>query len=69
MRSAYDLSDMVRVVAGCSNDLDSGEIEALLQARLRVRPEVVVEEYEKVIADMTTVSGSKPKRFFDYRNT
>lgn len=67
VRSAYDLSDEVKVVIGCSGDVDQREIEKLLQARLRVRPEVVVNDPAEVIKTMTDSGGRKPTRFFDHR--
>jgi len=67
VRAAYDLSDQVRVVVGGKGPLDRHEIESLLQARLRVRPEVIVQELDLVLSTMTGEGNRKPKRFFDYR--
>jgi len=68
VRSGYDLSDQVRVIVGTESDLDAKEVERLLQARLRVRPEVAIQKSESVIAIMTGHGGRKPKRFFDLRS-
>ena len=67
VRSDYDLSDLVRVVVGGVDDLDGREIETLLQARLRVKPEVVVRDIDQVMAAMTGEGERKMKRFFDFR--
>ncbi len=67
VRSAYDLSDEIRVVVGCRDTLSKKEIESLLQARLRVRPEVEVEETQHVQNRIVGDGGRKPKRFFDLR--
>ncbi|MEN8257923.1 MAG: AMP-binding protein [Thermodesulfobacteriota bacterium] len=65
VRAAYDLSDDVKVVVGSRQALEAKEIEALLQAQLRVRLTVVSEELEKV--QKTMAGGHKPKKFFDLR--
>ena len=62
------LSDSVRVVVGGNGPLDPREIETLLQARLRVRPEVLVQDIGLVTATMTGGGERKAKRFFDFRN-
>lgn len=67
VRSAYDLSDEIRVVAGSRENISAKEIAALLQARLRVRPEVCVLDTQEVSKTMVREGGRKPKRFFDYR--
>jgi phenylacetate-CoA ligase len=68
VRASYDLSDNVRVVVGGNGSLDPREIETLLQARLRVRPEVLVQDIDRVTATMTGGGERKAKRFFDFRN-
>jgi phenylacetate-CoA ligase len=67
VRSAYDLSDDIRIVVGCDTQLDKKELEAHLQARLRVRPEVEKKSIAEVVAIMTGHGGRKPKKFFDLR--
>ncbi len=65
--SAYDLSDEIKVIVGSRETLSGREVASLLQARLRVRPEVVVRETGEVLKVMTRDGGRKPKRFFDLR--
>ncbi len=65
VRAAYDLSDEVKVVVGSQHSLEPGEIEALLQAQLRVKLNVVSEDLETV--QKTMAGGHKPKKFFDLR--
>ena len=68
VRSSYDLSDEVKVVIGSDESgLDESVVSDLLQARLRVRPEIEVRSREEVLARMTSHGGRKPKRFFDFR--
>ena len=67
VRSAYDLSDEIRVIVGCRENLSKKEIESLLQARLRVRPEVEVQDTPQVHKKIVGDGGRKPKRFFDLR--
>ncbi|MDH4317664.1 MAG: AMP-binding protein [Desulfobulbaceae bacterium] len=67
VRSAFDLSDEVKVIIGSTGEVDKTEVEKLLQARLRVRPEVVVNNVDEVIKVMTASGGRKPTRFFDHR--
>jgi phenylacetate-CoA ligase len=65
----YDLSDHVKVYAGCRTDGCGREIEALLQARLRVRPEVVVTDPDTVTREIFAHGGRKPKLFIDLRKS
>jgi len=67
VRSAYDLSDEIRVVVGSKDAMSEKEITSLLQARLRVRPEVTVLDTQEVQNIMFKDGGRKPKRFFDLR--
>ncbi len=68
VRSSYDLSDNIRVIVGCDQDLDSKKLNSLLQARLRVRPEVIIKTCAEVLDVMTKDGGRKPKKFFDLRD-
>lgn len=65
VRAAYDLSDEVKVVVGSRQPLAAKEVEALLQAQLRVRLTVEIDDLAKVQKTMTT--DHKPKKFFDLR--
>lgn len=65
VRAAYDLSDLVTVVIGSRLPLDKGEIEALLQAQLRVR--LTVEQHALEDVENTMAGGHKTKKFFDFR--
>ncbi|MEN8189250.1 MAG: AMP-binding protein [Thermodesulfobacteriota bacterium] len=65
--SAYDLSDEIKVFVGSSEKLNTVEIAALLQARLRVRPEVILSSTKEAVSVMTADGGRKPRRFFDFR--
>lgn len=67
VRSAFDLSDEIRVVVGSRKDVSEREISSLLQARLRVRPEVSILDTGEVHNIMFMDGGRKPKRFFDLR--
>lgn len=68
IRSSFDLSDDITVVVGVDDhSLPADRIADLLQAGLRVRPPVEIKETEEVLAAMNQGSGSKTKRFFDYR--
>ncbi len=68
VRSSYDLSDDVTVVVGADQrEIGVEEIRLLLQARLRVKPEVVIRPVEEVLNTMTASGGRKPKKFFDFR--
>ena len=69
VRADFDLSDTVTVVAGVRHrhDVDIDQLRSLLQARIRVKPELRIESMESVVKKMTEHGGRKPKRFFDYR--
>ena len=70
IRSSYDLSDDIMVVVGLENTSITPEvISEHLQARLRVRPEVIIKEKTEVINTMQAAGGRKLKRFFDLRRT
>ncbi len=66
VRAAYDLSDEVKVVVGSRQTLQEKEIEALLQAQLRVR--LNVESIDLETVQQTMAGGHKPKKFFDFRS-
>ena len=68
VRSRADGADDVCVVIGADRGLDSAHIEALLQARLRVTPDVTIREVGEVKKVMSGSGGHKPKKFFDFRN-
>lgn len=68
VRQESPLSDAVTVHAavtdqGCS----AAYIQEQLQARLRVRPDVIVEEEERLRSRVYSQRSRKPVRFFDYR--
>ncbi|NTV13269.1 MAG: phenylacetate--CoA ligase [Desulfobulbaceae bacterium] len=70
VRSSYDLSDEINVVVGITNPTDqatTARIAELLQARLRVRPQVTALDPARVQATMEQGGGRKLKRFFDLR--
>ena len=67
VHSAYDLSDEIRVIVGSRKEISEKEISSLLQARLRVRPEVCILDSKEVQATMFKDGGRKPTRFFDLR--
>ncbi|HSH13949.1 MAG TPA: hypothetical protein VLA15_09375, partial [Desulfurivibrionaceae bacterium] len=70
VRSSYDLSDEINVVVGVSNPTDqetTARIADLLQARLRIRPQLTALDPARVQANMEQGGGRKLKRFFDLR--
>jgi len=69
VRADYDLSDKVTVVIGLreAGSLAVKDLQALLQARLRVKPDVRIEDMDAVTVKMTSHGGRKPRKFFDYR--
>ncbi len=71
VRADYDLSDEVTVVVGIRPDesIDEEELLSVLQARLRVKPGVRIENVENVLKKMAEDGGRKPRKFFDYRGT
>jgi phenylacetate-CoA ligase len=66
VRAAYDLADEVTVVVGSRQNLETAEIEALLQAQLRVRLQVKLQPLDTVRQAMA--GGHKPRKFFDFRD-
>jgi len=68
VRSAFDLSDDIRVVAGTADgSLTAAEVADRIAAAIRVRPAVVLVSPEE-IARVTLREGKrKPVTFFDYR--
>lgn len=66
-RAHFSLSDEIRVVVGGDNGIDPATIQELLQARLRVKPEVIRRSTDEVVAVIKEGSGRKMKRFFDFR--
>jgi phenylacetate-CoA ligase len=70
VRSLFDLSDNIKVVVGIDSDaITQKRITELLQARLRVQPEVEVMNKIKVMERMRAAGGRKLKRFFDLRGS
>lgn len=67
VHSAYDLSDEIKVIVGGRGTLTEKEIGDLLQAKLRLRPEVSILDTQEVQTIMFRDGGRKPKRFFDLR--
>lgn len=51
-----------------SEDMDSAMIERLLQARLRVTPEVIVQPHAEICRTVFTSQSRKPVRFIDTRS-
>ena len=66
--SEYDLSDRLRVVVGCGDDLDAVTIAEQIAAKTRVKPEVVLVSPEDIKAKTLQPEMRKPVTFFDYRN-
>jgi phenylacetate-CoA ligase len=69
VRSSYDLSDEIIVVAGTENQDNAiaDKLSEHLQARLRVKPEIKIQKKEMVQETMEKAGGRKLKRFFDLR--
>ncbi len=65
VRSGYELADEVTVVVG--GQVDEAQVSELLQAKLRVRPTIVIKSHHEVAATMVQSGGRKPQKFFDYR--
>ncbi|MCK5323514.1 MAG: phenylacetate--CoA ligase family protein, partial [Desulfobulbaceae bacterium] len=58
----------VKVVVGTDDrELTCKKLGDLLQARLRVRPEIEIRDHREVIADMEKAGGRKLKNLFDFR--
>ena len=67
-RSAFDLSDTIKVVVGTSDEtLTASVIAERIAATIRVRPEVVVVTPEQIAAKVFQQDKRKPVTFFDYR--
>ena len=70
VRDDYALSDQIKVVVGSScSELTSHHIEELLAARIRVKPEVVIEDVDTVRSQTMQEDKRKPVTFFDYRTS
>lgn len=67
VRQAADGSDDITVIAGADPRVDASLLEDSLQARLRVRPVVLVRPVEDVKKVMAGNGSRKPTRFFDLR--
>ncbi|MFC1523188.1 phenylacetate--CoA ligase family protein [Thermodesulfobacteriota bacterium] len=67
VRSSFDLSDEITVVAGADETISVTTVTDFLQARLRVRPEVIIKSRSEVLAVMEQGGGHKMKKFFDLR--
>jgi len=68
-RSTYDLSDDVTVVVGSdTSHLLPKMVADHLQARLRVRPHVVIKRRGDVVAKMEDENRRKQQHFFDLRD-
>ena len=65
--SAYDLADLVKVFVGTDAEIRLSDIEDKLQAKLRVRPEVILCSTAEVVAVIKKSDGRKQKKFFDLR--
>lgn len=66
--SAFDLSDEICVVIGVQGQgITVDQVGDLLQARLRVRPKVLIRDANKVQGIMEGHGGRKVQRFFDLR--
>ncbi|MDR9501662.1 MAG: AMP-binding protein [Desulfurivibrionaceae bacterium] len=65
VRAGFDLADEVTVVVG--GEVRPAQVLELLQAKLRVRPALVIKSRQEVVTDMEQGGGHKPRKFFDYR--
>ncbi|MCD6526732.1 MAG: AMP-binding protein [Desulfuromonas sp.] len=64
----YALSDRIRVVVGSAcPELTAHHIEERLAARIRVKPQVVIEDVDSVCRKTIQQDKRKPVTFFDYR--
>ena len=69
LSSAYDLSDQIKICVSVNNSACSVEsIANELQARLRVRPEVVIESEEQVKGQVYSGNSRKLIRLIDRRD-
>ncbi|MBU0729361.1 MAG: AMP-binding protein [Proteobacteria bacterium] len=67
VRSSYDLADEITVIVGADEPIDKVTINEFLQARLRVRPDVIIRKKADVLNVMEKAGGHKLKKFFDLR--
>ncbi|WP_321366900.1 AMP-binding protein [uncultured Desulfuromusa sp.] len=66
--SDFDLSDQLRVVIGCrDSSLSAATVAALIAAKTRVKPEVVLVDPEEIKRKTIRPDMRKPVTFFDYR--
>ncbi len=67
VRASYDLADEVTVVIGADEGLAGETVADFLQARLRVKPEIVIRPTPVVLDVMRKPGDRKARRFFDLR--
>lgn len=68
VRSAFDLSDSIRVVVGADDgSLTAALVAEKIAAAIRVRPEVAIVTPEEIVARTVRDDKRKPVTFFDYR--
>lgn len=68
VHSSFDLCDSIRVVVGCRDStLTPAALAALIGARTRVKPEVVLVSPQEVQRKILRPEKRKPVTFFDYR--
>lgn len=66
--STFDLSEEITVHVAVGDDgLDERTISDKLQSHLRIRPNIVIEPLNSILAAITSDGGRKPKKFFDLR--
>jgi len=66
--SNFDLSDDVKVHVSVNNSsCSAGRIMDMLQARLRVRPDVIISSEEEIKTQITSGNSRKLNRFIDRR--
>lgn len=66
-RAHFSLADEITVVVGGDEAVEPAAIQERLQAKLRVKPEVIKRSPAEVVAVIEKGSGRKMKRFFDFR--
>ena len=64
----FDLSDRLKVVIGTRGDLTAEQAAAVIAAKTRVKPEVVIVTPEEIQARTIQPDKRKPVIFFDYRH-
>jgi len=68
VRSTFDLSDEITVYVGYDDHQpDEQMIINKLQAKLRIRPNIIIQPREEILSIITLGGGRKPKKFFDLR--